>query len=144
MMSVTVWSGPNHVPKMMSHTPPKSSASQDRRWSGGPGGHRGGEQSPDRILDDRHDLVDFVSPDRSRASNDGTSFTPQEWSTPLSKHQDVDGWRVLATGKGRWKSLRCGRPFTYLEINFDRISFDSGTTGSNSRPETDGSTVGCR
>ncbi len=76
------------------------------------------------VFDRQHDLVDFISPDRSRASEDGTSFTTQEWSTPLLQHQDTDGRRVVAGGEARWQSPDSGRPFTYLEINFDDISYD--------------------
>jgi len=86
------------------------------------------------IFDDRHDLVDFVSPDRSRASDDGISFTPQEWSTPLLEHRDLDGRRVLTLGEARWQSPEAARTFTYLEIHLDDISFDVETASSTSRP----------
>lgn len=84
------------------------------------------------VFDDRHDLVDFVSLDRSRASDDGTSFTAQEWSTPLLEHRNTDGWRVPAVGEGRWRSPEVERPFSYLEITFDAISFDAGGFNSES------------
>lgn len=40
-----------------------------------------------QVLDDlafnaNHELVDFISDDRSRASDDGRRFTPQRWSPP--------------------------------------------------------------
>ena len=38
--------------------------------------------SAELTFDANHDLVNFVSADRLRASTDGTSFTPQVWSTP--------------------------------------------------------------
>ncbi|WP_420846576.1 DUF6544 family protein [Nocardioides jishulii] len=56
------------------------------------------------------DLVDFVSEDRSRASEDGKSFAPQTWSTPLSGYRDADGHRLLTTGEGRWQDPRAGSP----------------------------------
>ncbi len=76
------------------------------------------------IFDEQHDLVDFGSADRLRASQDGTSFTPQEWSTPLLAHRDVDGRRVVAVGEGRWNAPDPEGLFTYLEIHLDAISFN--------------------
>ncbi|MEO7588255.1 MAG: DUF6544 family protein [Arachnia sp.] len=82
------------------------------------------------VFDDRHDLVDFISPDRSRASDDGISFTPQEWSTPLLRHRDVDGRRVLTLGEARWRSPDSEPHFTYLELHLDAIAFDVATSTS--------------
>ncbi len=62
--------------------------------------------SAELTFDAEHDLVDFVSEDRLRASTDGKSFDPQTWSTPLSGHRDADGRRVLASGEGRWHAPR--------------------------------------
>ena len=47
-----------------------------------------------------HDLVDFVSDDRTRASADGKTFTPRRWSTPLAGHHEIDGHRVLDGRRG--------------------------------------------
>lgn len=76
------------------------------------------------VFDEDHDLVDFVSPDRLRASDDGSSFTQQEWSTPLLEHRDVDGRRVLAVGEGRWNAPEPEGLFAYLEIHVDDISYN--------------------
>lgn len=65
------------------------------------------------------DLVDFVSEDRFRASEDGKSFTRQPWSTPVSKYVEVDGRRVLQSGTGRWRDSLGW--FTYVEMRFDEV-----------------------
>ena len=41
-----------------------------------------------------HDLVDFVSQDRFRASADGQSFDRQGWSTPSLAYRDTAGFRL--------------------------------------------------
>lgn len=80
------------------------------------------------VFDENHDLVDFVSPDRLRTSEDGSSFTTQEWSTPLLSHREVDGRRVMASGEGRWNAPQPEGPFAYLEIHVDDISFNVDTS----------------
>jgi len=83
-------------------------------------------------FDAQHDLVDFSSADRSRASSDGKSFTSQGWSTPLSEHRNADGRRVLAFGEGRWHAPPPEGPFTYVEFDIDGITYNvssvDGTT----------------
>ena len=86
------------------------------------------------VFDEQHDLVNFVSVDRLRASQDGTSFTRQEWSTPLLAHRDVDGRRVIAVGAGRWNAPDPEGLFTYLEIHLDAISFN--VKGSADKPSS--------
>jgi hypothetical protein len=73
-----------------------------------------------------HDLVDFVSDDRTRASADGKTFTPRRWSTPLAGHHDTDGHRVLTAGEGVWHTPQPEGSFTYLEFNLDAISYNVG------------------
>ncbi|WP_353951913.1 DUF6544 family protein [Knoellia sp. S7-12] len=75
-------------------------------------------------FDSDHDLVDFVSQDRFRASADGTSFVSQPWSTPLSAHRDLNGRRIFAHGEGRWTATLPDGPFTYLEFDLDDISYN--------------------
>ena len=80
-----------------------------------------------------HDLLNFVSKDRLRASSDGQSFTQQGWSTPLTEHREADGHRVLAVGEGRWHAPEPEGPFTYLEFHLDAITYNvrsaDGTAG---------------
>jgi hypothetical protein len=71
-----------------------------------------------------HDLVDFVSDDRTRASADGETFTPQRWSTPLAGHRDTGGHRVLTTGEGVWHAPQPEGSFTYLEFDLDAIRYN--------------------
>ncbi len=75
------------------------------------------------VFDEQNDLVDFISPDRSRASEE-TSFVQQEWSTPILSHRDTDDRRLPAVGEGRWNAPDPEGPFTYLEIHVDDVSFN--------------------
>lgn len=47
-------------------------------------------------------LEDFVSDDRSAASEDGRSFTSMRWSTPVPAWTAVDGQSVPAGARGLW------------------------------------------
>ncbi|WP_380166274.1 DUF6544 family protein [Jannaschia sp. R86511] len=76
-------------------------------------------------FDDDHDLVDFVSDDRSRASADGRSFVQQEWSTPLSAHRDQDGRRVVSAGQGMWSAPEPEGRFSYLDLYLDDIEYNA-------------------
>ena len=91
--------------------------------------------SAELTFDAEHDLVNFTSDDRSRASTDGRSFDPLRWSTPLSGHRDVDGRRVMATGEGRWHAPEPEGLFTYVEFHIDDIAYNpddpDGTLGSS-------------
>jgi len=80
--------------------------------------------SAELTFDAEHDLVNFTSDDRSRASADGKSFDPLRWSTPLSGHRDVDGRRVMATGEGRWHASEPEGVFTYVEFHIDDIVYN--------------------
>ena len=71
-----------------------------------------------------HDLVDFVSEDRLRASTDGKTFTPQRWSTPLSEHREADGRRVMAVGEGRWHAPPPEGQFAYIEFHLDAVTYN--------------------
>ncbi len=81
---------------------------------------------------DGGDLVDFVSDDRSSASGDGTTFTPQRWSTPVHDYQAFGARRLATRGQGLWHPARphagesrandSQRPFAYLEYNLDAIT----------------------
>ncbi len=80
-------------------------------------------------FDANHDLVDFTSRDRLRASVDGKSFEPQVWSTPLAAHREADGRRVLVRGEGRWHAPQPEGVFTYVELHIDDIVYNVGGTG---------------
>ena len=87
-----------------------------------------GDQTISAVLtfNAEHDLVDFVSDDRTRASADGKTFTQQRWSTPLTGHHGSDGHRVFTLGKGVWNAGQPGGPFTYLEFQLDAITYNVG------------------
>ena len=87
-----------------------------------------GDQTISAVLtfNAEHDLVDFVSDDRTRASADGRTFTRHRWSTPLTGHHDSNGHRVFTLGKGVWDLGHSGGPFTYLELQLDSISYNVG------------------
>ena len=92
-------------------------------------------------FDAEHDLVDFVSDDRTAASADGKTFTQQRWSTPLAGHRDTDGRRILTSGEGVWHTGAPRGTFTYLEFHLDAISYNPGndetaTTTTLSLPAT--------
>ncbi|AKU15472.1 DUF6544 family protein [Luteipulveratus mongoliensis] len=90
------------------------------------------DQSVSAVLtfNPQHDLVNFTSQDRSRASSDGKSFTRQGWSTPLSEHRDVRGRRVLAAGESRWHAPPPEGEFTYVELAVDDIAYNVHSVGS--------------
>lgn len=81
-------------------------------------------------FDDQHELTDFVSDDRLRSSPDGSTFTPQRWSTPISDYRTIHGRRVAATGRARWHPD--GEPsFDYLEFHADDITYLERTAPSS-------------
>ena len=94
-----------------------------------------GGQTVSAILtfDAEHDLVDFVSDDRSAASVDGKTFTPRRWSTPLAGHRDIDGQRILTSGEGVWHAEGPEASFTYLEFHLDDIAYNAGTAETTTR-----------
>lgn len=73
-----------------------------------------GDQSVSAVLtfNAKHDLVDFVSRDRSRASADGRSFDKQTWSTPLTAFHELGGYRLPSMGEGRWNAPKPEGEFT--------------------------------
>lgn len=86
--------------------------------------HGGQRVSAILTFNAQHDLVDFASDDRMRASTDGKAFTPTRWSTPLSGHHDTFGHRTLTSAEGVWGGPQPAALFTYLEFHLDNISFN--------------------
>ena len=87
-----------------------------------------GDQTVSAVLtfNAEHDLVDFVSDDRTRASADGKTFTQRRWSTPLTGHHDIDGRWVFTIGEGVWHARQVEGSFTYLEFKLDAITYNVG------------------
>ena len=84
-------------------------------------------------FDAEHDLVDFVSEDRLRASTDGKTFTAQRWSTPLSEHREANGRRVMTVGEGRWHAPPPEGQFTYIDFHLDAITYNVRNADGGSR-----------
>jgi hypothetical protein len=80
--------------------------------------------SAELTFDADHDLIDFVSEDRLRASTDGKTFQRQPWSTPLAEHRDSDGRRILTFGEGRWQAPQPEGLLTYVEFRLDDITYN--------------------
>ena len=85
-----------------------------------------GDQSVTAVLtfNAEHDLVDFISQDRFRASVDGRSFDRQGWSTPLARYRVVEGYRLPTLGEGRWHAPEPEGTFTYVEFHLDAIHYN--------------------
>ena len=79
------------------------------------------------VFSDDHDLIDFISDDRLRASSDAKNFTPQLWSTPVREYRTIDSRRVGTHGEGRWHAPKPEGEFAYLEFNLDQITYNTGT-----------------
>jgi hypothetical protein len=79
------------------------------------------------VFNDAHELVDFISDDRSRASADGRHFVAQRWSTPLGGYRSFDGSRIATAGVGRWHAPDPEGEFTYVEFNVDDIVYNAGS-----------------
>lgn len=89
-----------------------------------------GDQSVCAVLtfNAQHDLVDFTSQDRFRASADGKTFNQQAWSTPIEAFRPSGGYRLPTTGKGRWHAPKPEGAFTYVEFHLDTIQFNVACT----------------
>lgn len=71
------------------------------------------------------ELVDFVSDDRLAASADGSSFTPQRWSTPLRDYQSFSRLRLASRGEGRWHPVDAS-DFAYIELRLVEVEMNPG------------------
>ena len=75
------------------------------------------------VFNDDHELVDFVSDDRTATSTDGKTFTPQRWSTPISGYRALGPWRLGTVGEGHWHAPE--GEFAYLEFHLDNIIYNA-------------------
>lgn len=94
--------------------------------------------SAELVFDDAHQLVDFVSDDRLRASADGKTFARQRWSTPLEGYRSFGTRRLGTIGRGRWHPDGPEPTFDYLEFHVDDISYVehvAPSTAGSGRPE---------
>ncbi|TFD40628.1 hypothetical protein E3T37_05530 [Cryobacterium sp. TMT2-10] len=77
------------------------------------------------------DLVDFISDDRMSTTPDGSTFTPQPWSTPVSDYRAFGTRRLATRGEGRWHPTAPHDQFVYLEYNLDTITYNPDATAAN-------------
>jgi hypothetical protein len=70
------------------------------------------------------ELIDFVSDDRLRASPDGTRFTPQRWSTPISEYRAFGRRRVGTRGEARWHAPAPEGEFAYGIFDLIAIEYN--------------------
>ena len=84
-------------------------------------------------FNDDHELVDFISDDRLAGSSNGTTFTRQRWSTPISGYDDIGPRRIGTIGEGRWHPAE--GQYTYLEFNLDHSTYNTdNVTGRDDHP----------
>jgi hypothetical protein len=70
--------------------------------------------SAELLFNEAGELVNFMSPDRYAAAADGTQFTRQPWSTPVSHYRSFENRRVFTRGEGRWHTP--AGEYTYIEL----------------------------
>ncbi len=71
-------------------------------------------------------LVDFVSGDRSEATDGGRGFVRRPWSTPLKDYEDFGATTIASRGEGRWLPAD-GEPFTYIELEVTDVTLNGGS-----------------
>lgn len=76
----------------------------------------------------RGELVDVVSDDRMRASGDGTSFSPQSWSTPVRSYGQLGDHRLVVEAAALWHAPAPEGTFCYAELTVDGVCYDPATT----------------
>jgi hypothetical protein len=72
-------------------------------------------------------LIDFVSDDRLRASDDGKNFAHQRWSTPVAGYRTVGPRRFATDAQARWHAPAPEGEFAYLEFSIDGIAYNPKT-----------------
>jgi hypothetical protein len=83
-------------------------------------------------FNDDHELVDFVSDDRTAVSSDGgKTFTPQRWSTPLSGYRNLGSSYLGTVGEAHWHAPE--GEFAYLEFKLDEITYNATEVGQPKR-----------
>jgi len=68
-------------------------------------------------------LVDFLSDDRARLSEDGKRFEPARFSTPIRAYGTFGPMRLPSFGEGRW-SLPGGGDFAYGEFEILSVEYN--------------------
>ncbi|MDP3232261.1 MAG: hypothetical protein Q8N26_05765 [Myxococcales bacterium] len=78
--------------------------------------------SAELLFDEKGELVDFISDDRSAASPDGKSFTTMRWSTPVRDFRAFGERRVPVFGEAKWHDP--AGTWTYGEFELQHIAFN--------------------
>lgn len=93
------------------------------RWTAVDDGHvRGTFTKGSRTIsaelefNDQHELVNFISDERLRASPDGKSFTRMPWSTPIVQYRNFHGYNIASIGEAQWKAPAPVGHFTCLNF----------------------------
>lgn len=73
-------------------------------------------------FDDKGELVDFRSDDRSAVSADGKSFTHLRWSTPVRDYRPFGERRVPTFGETKWHDP--AGTYAYGEFELQHIDFN--------------------
>jgi len=93
--------------------------------------------SAELYFNDAGELVDFVSDDRLAASSDGTEFTRQRWSTPLSDYRRFGAYRLASHGEGRWHP-EVTEEFVYIELDLLEVEVNPAAMPGQDGPEPGG------
>jgi hypothetical protein len=80
-------------------------------------------------------LVDFVSDDRLRADEGGTSFARQRWSTPVLATAPQHGCMLASRGQARWHAPEPEGEFAYLEFVIDTIDYTAHDHAAHRLPK---------
>ena len=73
-------------------------------------------------FDDEGRLVDFFSDDRPSLDSNGTTFTRQRWSTPLSGYRAFGPYRLASRGEARYGDAQGG--YAYGEFAMESIEYN--------------------
>jgi hypothetical protein len=72
-------------------------------------------------FNDKGELVNFISDDRSALQNDGT-LRKARWSTPVGRYREFEGRRVLTYGEAIWNYPE--GDFTYGKFSLKNIRYN--------------------
>ncbi|HOP29232.1 MAG TPA: hypothetical protein P5120_05140 [Spirochaetota bacterium] len=82
-------------------------------------------------FNEKSELVNFVSDDRSALQNDG-KLRKARWSTPVSEYREFEGRRILTYGEAIWNYPE--GDFTYGKFTLKNISYNvKGPQNGDSR-----------
>ncbi len=76
----------------------------------------------DLVFDDDGELIDFLSDDRFKASEDGRTLRRARWSTPLAAYRPFGPVRLASRGEGRWHEP--GGDYPYLELEITDVQYN--------------------